>query len=231
MLRLKPDDIAKIDKAMTEADGSRAGAAKLLGVAYVQISQAISRHPILRASWLQKDDNYITPVESDSPRLTNRHPPLEVSVKTDDEIRAGELTKIENRTIAVGPDKALSRSLHKLGFRAAEVEKLLTVEEFAGQHFTKTLSLMHGGVVKASIRAMLLLEKIEEEYLQDENLSEKDRIFYWDVYFRLLESLRALGSQADKAAITRALINQRKNAPGLGKPGFTAVQVNISKEK
>lgn len=214
-----------IDKALTEANGDRGVAAKLLGVAYVQVSQAISRHPALRASWIQKDDNYVAPVPSDSPRLVDRHAPGEVT--DPDEIRAEALGNVERKLVAVGPDKALNRSLHKLGFKSAEIEKLTSMEEFAGQHFTKTLSLLHGGIVRGASRLMLLMEQIEEGYLMNEDLSQSDRNFWWDNYFKVIESLRALTEQSNKAAITRALVKQKGNAPGLGKPGFTALQVNV----
>lgn len=231
VFRLTPDELALVDKAMRAAEGKRADAAKLLGVAYVQLSQAISRHPVLRSTWIVKDDDYVEPVESDNPRLAHRSPPGEVTVRTDDEIRARQLTRVENKVVAVGPDKQLSKSLGKLGFRTEEVDKLVTVEEFAGQHFVKTLSIMHGGVIKGAMRVMLLLERIERDYLSQDDLSDADRNFYWDVYFRLLESLRALGSQADKAAITRALVNQKGRNPGLGKPGFSAIQINVGQQK
>lgn len=213
---------------MCKADGDRATAAKYLGVAYIQISQAISRHPALRSQWIKKDDNYVDVVASDSPRLTDRHPTGEV--RTSDEIRATALTNVENKQVAVGADRSLSKSLSKLGFRANEIEKLTTVEEFAGQHFTKTLALMHGGIIKGAMRIMLLIEKIEADYLQDDNLSDEDRKFYWDIYFRLIESLRSLGEQSNKAAITRALVNQKGKPNGLPKPGYTAIQINVGKK-
>lgn len=230
VLRLTPDEIAKIDKALTLSEGDRAKAAKLLGVAYIQISFAITRHPVLRASWLQNDSGYVEPVSSDSPRLTHRHPPGEVSAQTPEEIRAQALTNVENKLVATGPDKSLSKSLGKLGFRVNEIEKLTSMEEFAGQHFTKTLSLMHGGIIRASMRLMMLMEKIEETYLTDDGLDEKERNWWWDVYFRSLDSLRMMTEQGNKAAITRALVSSKKSTP-LGKPGFsptTAIQINAT---
>lgn len=224
-MRLTPNELALIDKALVASEGDRAKAAKLLGVAYVQISQAISRHPVLRSQWLQKDDNYVTPVPSESPRLTDRHAPGEVT--TDDEVRADALTNVEKKLVAVGPNKELNKSLQRLGFKGAEIEKLTTMEEFAGQHFTKTLSLLHGGIVRGAARLMLLMEEVEQEYLMKDDLSASDRSFWWDQYFRIIESLRALTDQSNKAAITRALVKQKGNAPGLGKPGFTALQVNV----
>lgn len=228
VLRLTPNELAVIDKALTEAEGDRGIAAKLLGVAYVQISQAISRHPVLRSQWIQKDDNYVSPVPSDSARLVDRHAPGEVS--TEDELRAEALTKIENKLVAVGPNKELNKSLAKLGFRTAEIEKLSSMEDFAGQHFTKTLSLLHGGIVRGAARLMLLMEEIEEEYLMDDTLSTSDRNFWWDSYFKIIESLRSLTEQSNRAAVTRALVKQKGNSPGLGKPGFSAIQINVGRD-
>lgn len=227
VLRLTPAELAKIDQALFKTDGNRPLAAKLLGVPYIQLSHAITRHQVLRSTWLRKDDNYVEAVESDSPRLTDRNPPGEV--KTSDEIRATALTKIENKVVAVGPEKSLSRSLSKLGFKNAEIEKLTTVEEFAGQHFTKTLSLMHGGMIKGAMRLMLLAERIEADYLTASDLPESERNWWWDTYFRILDSLRMMNDQSNKAALTRAMINNQKGRGGPGKPGFTpttAIQIN-----
>lgn len=226
VLRLTPDKIALIDKAMTEANGDRKVAAKYLGVPYIQLSMAVSRHPTLRAVWSPKDESYVEPVTNDNPRLVSRHPPKEVL--TSDEQRGLELRKIEDKVVAVGPEKSLSKSLSKLGFRAAEIEKLTTVEEFAGQHFTKTLSLLHGGMVQSAMKLMLMADRIEKTYLMDDGLEEKERNFWWDTYFRIIESLRAMNDQSNKAALTRALVRQKSGFGSGSKPGFsTAIQINV----
>lgn len=229
VLRLTPNEIAMVDKAMVEAQGDRATAAKLLGVAYVQLSFCISRVPALRSQWIRNDEGYVTDVESSNPRLASRNAPGEVS--SEDELRAEALTKVEKKISAVGPEKSLNKSLHKLGFKVSEVEKLTSMEELAGQNFTATLALLHGGIIKGSARLMLLMETVEQEYLMRDDLSESDRKFWWENYFRIIESLRSLADQSNKAAITRALVKQKGQLGGPGKPGFTAVQVNISKDK
>lgn len=231
MLRLTPDDMAKIDLAMRAADGDRGKAAAFLGVAYIQLSQAISRHPQLRATWIKKDDDFAVPVASDNPRLAHRHEPGSPSVKTQDEIRAGGLARQESLLLSVGPNKELNKSLQKLGFKLAEIDKLSSIEEFAGQHFSKTLTLVHGGMIQSGLKLMLMAESIEQKYLMRDDLSDEDRKWWWDTYFRLIDSLRMMSDQTNKAAVTRALIEAKKR--GNSKPGFqanppTLIQINTA---
>lgn len=227
--RLTAEDIAKINRALEAMLGDRKNAAELLGMSLNRINAAIENHPALSARWKTTNALLDGNTKADLSPMANRRAPVPLALSPADRI-AVELTVSE---------KKMSKSLAKLGFNHKEIEAISSVEEFAGQHFKDTLSIMHGGLLKSAMRLMMLSERIERTYLQDDKLSEKDRRYWWDIYFRTLEKLRDFNEQTNKAALTKALVElKEKEAAGGGmkntKPNFaplSAMQVNITGAK
>lgn len=217
------EDIARAHKALEAAKGDRKFAAEILGIEPGRLAMWIARYPQLHAQW------------------SGERPTQLGEVKVKDEIDAVArtlpkplaLTEPQRMAIALEMnEKKLNKSLAKLGFKQNEITAISNVEEFAGEHFQSTLSIMHGGLLKSAMRLMLLAERIESTYLQDESLEERDRKYWWDTYFRILEKLRDFNEQTNKAALTKALIEMKKkeSGGGMSKPGFspqTAIQINV----
>jgi hypothetical protein len=225
---LTAEDIAKINRAMEACEGDQKAAAEILGMDKTRLAQAVQRVPSLSARWKHSAGIAAGELVTQSDEV-NRTTPKELAL-TSSERMAIELSVTE---------KKLNRSLVKLGFRQKEIEAISAVEEFAGNHFQQTLSIMHGGLLKSAMRLMLLAERIESTYLQDDHMEERDRKYWWDTYFKILEKLRDFNEQTNKAALTKALIEiKRKEAEGGGvkntKPSFqplSAVQVNVTGAK
>lgn len=221
--RITVEEIAQINKAMEAVQGNRAAAAEIVGIEKSRLDRAIITTPALTARWktteaLADGEVVINPVTT-----INRTPPVPLGLSSADRM-AIELSTGE---------KKINKSLAKLGFKQAEITAISSIEEFAGQHFQETLSIMHGGLLKSAMRLMLLAERIEQTYLQDDNLEEKERDWWWSRYFQILENLRGMNEQTNKAALTKAIIEiKKKEGGGLGKPGFsphttTAIQINV----
>lgn len=226
--RITSEDIAKINKALEASGGNHAAAAEILGMPTHRVNYAVRSHPALSARWRTGEDLVEGKTDINPVTVINRTPPKPLELAPSQKL-AVELT--------VG-EKKLNKSLAKLGFKSAEIQAISSVEEFAGQHFEETLSIMHGGLLKSAMRLMLLAERIEGDYLQSDDLEGRDRDFWWKVYFEILEKLRSMNEQTNKAALTKALIEmKRKESEGgnpRGKPGFqplSAVQINVNGAK
>lgn len=218
--RITAEEIVRINRALEITKGSLNSTAKLLGVPRNRIQSAVADHESLK-HWRTEASLLAgkTPIELDPVEEVNRKLPETLA-----------LSAAEKRAQAlVVQEKNLNKSLTRLGFGHKEIEAISAVEEFAGQHFETTLSVMHGGMLKSAMRLMILVEKIEREYLQDENLDEKGKKWWWDIYFRILENLRLMNDQTNKAALTKAMIEIKKKETGkAGKLGFTPVQINFN---
>jgi hypothetical protein len=222
--RVSGEEIVRINRALEITKGNMTAAAKLLGVPITRVKDAVKNIPALEI-W-KRDEIAVTttPVESSIEVEVNRVLPPEIA-----------LSPSEKRAQAlVVTERNLNKSLSRLGFKSTEIEAISSVDEFAGQHFEQTLSIMHGGMLKSAMRLMLLVERIEQTYLQDESLDEKDKRWWWDIYFRILENLRLMNDQTNKAALTKAMIEIKKKESRenkLGKPGFTPIQINVSTDR
>lgn len=223
--KLTSEDIAKVNKAMEACDGNRKAAAEVLGMPYQKLVETVVKVPALYARWgndkaVLGGEVMVNPVTT-----INRVPPTPTGLSAS-ERRAAAL---------VVQEKRMKKSLSRLGFQKAEIEMISSVEEFAGKHFEQTLSIMHGSLLKSAMRLMLLATRIEKDYLQDEGLDEKDRKWWWDQYFRILETLRDFNDQTNKAALTKAMIDiKRKETNSLGKPGFSStplVNINVGQNQ
>ncbi len=222
-----PEEIAKLNNVLEAVNGDRADAMRVLDWPPHRVNNMISNVPALFAKWRRTNELMHGEVATTPEAAIERTPPKELALTPSEKMAAALVVQ----------EKYLKRSLAKLGFKSHEVEALSAVEEFAGQHFKETLSVMHGGMLKGAMRLMMLADRIERDYLQDENLDEKEKRWWWDTYFRILESLRSMNDQANKAALTKAMIEikEKESRTGMtisGKPGFTpltsAVQVNVT---
>lgn len=217
-----PSDLVKVNAALEEVKGDRTLAARLLGVDKGRVEALIKWNPTLKNRWAEKPSE-----PADAPALTEDQ--MITRVQTEPLAKSNE----EKMAVAlVMSERKMSKSLRKLGFGATEIDAISSIEEFAGAHFSETLSIMHGGMLKGAMRLMMLSDRIEQTYLQDDTLEDKDRRYWWDTYFRILESLRSMHDQANKAALTKAMIDIKKNeGKGGGKPGFSplsAIQINVT---
>jgi hypothetical protein len=203
---ITPEVIEQTNRALEEAKGSATLAAKILGEEPTRIHSIIRNTPVLKARWGQGEQAAVDVVD---------RAPLPQVVPTKQEQLAASLT---------GQEKRLDKSLSKLGFSASEVRAISEVEEFAGAHFQDTLKILHGGMVKSSIRLMLLAEHIYATYLTDEDADPKETNRWWDRYFTLQQHLRDTNDAANRAALTQAMVrlkqNEATNGKGPGKPGF-----------
>lgn len=213
----------KLDQCLTELKGDRKLAAEVMGLSTDQVKTLISSVPALRVKWGQGE---------------RQIPETEVEV-IDRKPIAPALVRAEKAAEAlVNQEKGMSKSLSKLGFKSHEIEAIQTMEEFAGQQFDRTLSILHGALLKSSMRLSLMAEHIEETYLQDPGLDPRTQSMWWNTYFRILENLRLQNESAYKAALTRAVIKakekEKEGGGPVGKPGFgslTAVQINVGDKK
>lgn len=227
--RVTVEEIAQINKALEATEGDFQAAADILGCTRNRIAHAVQRQPALTARWRSDKALVDGKTAIDSITTINRIKPKPLELAPQQRL-AIELSINE---------KKMNRSLAKLGFRAAEIQAISSIEEFAGQHFEETLSIMHGGLLKSAMRLMLMAERIERDYLQGDIEDPKERGFWWDTYFEILEKLRSMNEQTNKAALTKALIEiKRKEAEGggqrSGKVGFqplSAVQINVTSTK
>lgn len=212
-------DVAKIHKALEATEGSLPPAAELLGVSYGRLKMLVDGTKKLRSQWRKdKRDPNSPPLQPED--LLDRTAPRAVML-TQDEKNALAL-KMQNR-------KHLTKSLARLGFNDKQLESVTAIEEFAGQHFNETLTILNGGCVRQSIQLMFTAQHLEQTYLQREDLKESDRKFWWDTYFRILENIRMMNDSAQKAALTRAMIDIKKaQVLQQGKPGFGGVQIQIN---
>lgn len=220
------EDVAKVNSALELTNGDRKAAAELLGAPVGRINSLITNDHSLRARWQISDASAAGETEINDVTIVDREQPKVLA-----------LTEEEKRSIALASqEKKLNKSLAKLGFKTKEIEAISSVESFAGQHFQETLSIMHGSMLKSAMRLMLLAERIEQDHLQNDALDEKERKWWWDCYFRILEQMRHMNSETNKAALTRSLIDlKRKEKDTLGKPGYSTpgvlIQVNNNGNK
>lgn len=217
-------DVVKIHKALEATEGRLPPAAELLGVSYERLKMLVDGTKRLRSQWRKdKRDPNDPPLQPED--LLDRKAPRAV-VLTQDEKNALAL-KMQNR-------KHLTKSLARLGFNDKQLESVTAIEEFAGQHFNETLTILNGGCVRQSIQLMFTAQHLEQTYLQREDLKDADRKFWWDTYFRILENIRMMNDSAQKAALTRAMIDIKKQqVAAQGKAGFgvptVAIQINDAK--
>lgn len=208
---------------MEACDGNRKAAAEVLGMPYQKLVETVVKVPALYARWGNDKEVLGGEVMVNPVTTINRVPPHPL-----------QLTPAQRTAAALSvQEKRLNKSLARLGFKRTEIEAISSVEQFAGRHFEQTLSIMHGGMLRSAMRLMIMAQRIEDTYLQDEGLDEKDRKYWWDTYFRILESLRDFNDQTNKASLTKAIIAlKKKEGNGLGKPGFStpavAIQINNS---
>ncbi len=212
------DDIATLDACLEKCSGSHAMAARVMNKPEDWVRRVIKANPALQARWSLHTKGQDVKTEAD----TVDRPALPKTIIPAEQYAAA----------LIGQEKKLGQSLKKLGFSEQQRDAILNIEAFAGQHFQETLSVVHGGLVKGFLRLIFMSESIEEKYLQDEGMSESDKRFWWNNYFRILENLRAMNDQVNKAALTQAMIDiKKKQSQGGAKPGFTALtQVNISRD-
>lgn len=219
---ITPDVIEQANRALEACNGNHAHAAQVLGWDEKRMYRVIRGSPALRAKWGKGNDTE----EPKSPVDVVDRKPLPLALRPEEQV-AVALTEQERK---------LHKSITKLGFSAKEAEALQSMEQFAGAHFQESLSLLHGGMLKSSAQLMLLKDRILTEYLSDDMMDPKDQRFWWDTFFRVIDQIRMMAAEGNKAALTRAMIDlKKKEAEGGmkgGKPGFSplvAVQVNGGK--
>ena len=210
--------VEETNRALESVAGNPGAAARLLNVTTRRVYNIINHNPAMRAKWSKSLD--VGPV-SGTDILDRPTPPPELPVAN------------QTAIALIGQERKLTRSLARLGFSSKEQSAISEFESFAGQHFQESLKILHGGMLKNAMSLMLLAEQIRSENLFDEALRDEDREKWWNIYFRVLEEIRGMNDQANKAALTQAMIalKEREAREGkLGKPGFSAqhiaVQVN-----
>jgi hypothetical protein len=209
------DDVKMLDAALEKAHGVQSTAARILCRSEEWVRRVIKITPALQARW--------------SPHTPNQEVKTAADIADRPDLPKPLMPAEKMALALVGQEKKLRGSLSKLGFSEKHQQSILNIEEFAGQHFRETLSIVHGGLVKGFLRLTFMAEHIEEVYLQDDGLDDSQKKFWWNNYFRILENLRAMNDQVNKAALTQAMIDiKEKQAKGGMKPGFTSLtQINV----
>lgn len=213
---ISEDDILKANTFLKEVDGNIEEAALLMGVKTEELEDLIDESPVLKSMYGK--DRKAIPYD-DAKKAARQLPP---ALTNPPSVRIAEAL--------VTQENQLSVPLTNLGFSPTEAKDIVSIEEFAGQHFDRSLAILHGGMVKTAMRLIFQASEIEKKYLQDPSLEQKDRDSWWEIYFRILENIRKQNDQAQKAALTRAMIKSQKQ--NKGKPGFqsgvpsVAIQVN-----
>lgn len=213
---ISEEDILKAHTCLKETHGDLEDAALLMGTTKPKLLEIIEGSPVLNSVYGKRRKDIPYDPEQEAARSSLPSP-----IPNPPAVRMAEAMVIQ--------EASLGQPLAALGFNPTEVKSILSIEEFAGTHFDRSLSMLHGGMVKTSLRLIFQAQEIERKYLNDPSLEQKDRDSWWEIYFRILENLRKQNEQASKAALTRALIKGQKNGNGLGKPGFTpgvAIQIN-----
>lgn len=211
----------KLDQVLVETNGDRKLAAEVMGLKPEQVRNLITNTPALRVRWGGGE---------------RQVPETEVEV-IDRKPIAAPLVRTEQAALALtNQEKSMAKNLRKLGFKSHEIESIQTMEEFAGQQFEQTLAALHGALIKSSMRLALMADHIQDTYLMDPGMDERDQSRWWQTYFRVLENLRLQNETAYKAALTRAVIkakdHEQKHGKSGGNPGFVALtQVNIGKKE
>ena len=203
---ISEEDILKAHTCLKETQGDLEDAALLMGITKDKLKEIIEGSPVLNSVYgkRRKDIPY-------EPEQGAARSDLPSPIPNPPAVRMAEAMVVQ--------EASLGQPLAALGFNPTEVKNILSIEEFAGNHFDRSLSMLHGGMVKTSLRLIFQAQEIERKYLNDPSLEQKDRDSWWEIYFRILENLRKQNEQASKAALTRALIKGQKNGRP-AQPGF-----------
>jgi hypothetical protein len=201
--------IADTNAALEKTQGNVIAAAQILGVSKNRVYNIINTTDAMRAKWGKGND-----ASAPSPQDIVDRPPLPREVSPAQATAAA----------LAGQEKKLDKNLRGLGFSKDEITAISSVEDFAGSHFQESLKILHGGMVKCTMRLMLLAEKIYNDYLTDPDMDPKELDRWWGRYFQILENLRESNDASNRAALTQAMVAlkkaEAKNANGPGKPGF-----------
>ncbi len=208
--------IAETNRALDATAGHVSAAARLLNVKPERVYNIINSDPSMRAKWSKSKS--VGPVAGTEVLDRPEAPPALAPA-------------VEAAVAMIGQETKLTKSLSRLGFSKKEVNAISEFESFAGQHFQESLKILHGGMLKNAMSLMILAEQIRSEYLFNEDIDPITRDRWWDLYFKTLEEIRLMNDQANKAALTQAMIvlKERESKEGrLGKPGLGPVMVQIN---
>lgn len=238
------DEVSRIDAALVHAKGSRAAAARLLGIKADRVYVVLKHNPAMRLKWgLDKPE--VPDVELGE---IDRKPSL---VSPRDEAVSAAIAKQDNM---------LSAGVRGTGlFKDEEVDFLSTLETTYGQNIVGTLQLAQAGMAHSLVKLLMLQRSLEARIAEVDsdpdkfyremsmpggvtNVVKEAHEFRLELTDRLLSvtaEIRKMAESGNKAALTRAQVEKIKAdlTGGDGKqakPGFArggppvAIQVNAS---
>lgn len=221
-------EIHQINLALENAGGDRALAAVSLSMPKAQLVDAITANPILRTKWM-------TP-RKESDRTT----PSEASTVHREMVKLEPIVGDEPMPLAVveavaKEDRALEKGLKGLKLDDDLVNLAVSLRDFQSKHFSRSMELMGGGLVRRYLKIEQAIDKIEValDALATEDcapealmgLALKEQMLRKD-RAQLIALQQSAFDRVNKAALTQAIIAQKQadtNGAGkakVGKPGF-----------
>ena len=208
---------AKIHKALEAADGNVAAASKILDVSDRDLWEAIRYNADLRARW--------------TPHLAERPSGAVAKVPSAKPSAADDAAKM------AAEDAVLRQGLEKVGLPANLSQKAISMRQFHGKQYAKCIDIIGAGVVMTYLSLLDMLDDANKKVLDPEayNLEPEDIPQWLDQRVALLKEVREYHDRYTKAALTRAILEQKKaestgGRPQSRKPGF-APMIAIKGEK
>ena len=222
---------ANVHKALTETQGDRAAAAKLLGWEHSKLQSYVHTTEELSALWNKPGlfsnhagvpDMPTPPSDSDSldrppidgPLLGVGSKILPSNVTPNDQILAQAMAVESYR---------LCRGLERIGLKEKEVGEAFGMSDFNGLHFKDSIGIISGGVTRLSVKYQSAVKTIIElrlpeilEGLKEAGSDQKQRAPWIAEEALLYKSLIGLGAEcrkimdaANRGALTQAIIRSK----------------------
>lgn len=145
-----PEEIARVDAALTKTQGNRKHAAIALGLDPKKVYDMVCDNGPLAAKWGKKHPDAVEPGPDTDIHREPGLRPMEV-----DEQKVVEALNKE--------DALLGKGLTRLGFNTKEKRFLQQLSQTYRSSFSSVLDLAHGGAAQANVRLLLVLENLTEK--------------------------------------------------------------------
>lgn len=238
---LSPEELEHFDAALTETNGNRKMAAKVLNTSIPRLQRYIEREEFLRSKWGEAEKKEIADPEVHRPITISKEQALAIATAKE--------------------DGTLQKGFKALGYEDADRDFLQKVANLSSVPALNMLDLTIGGMVKSFTDLLLIKEKLKEKLLDVvENpgnyevempngtiaqLPHKVMVDLVDRITAISKEMRSMNTAAEQGQIVRAKIREierheaeakkeGKKLPGfpVGTKNVTLVQNNYgSKEK
>jgi hypothetical protein len=236
--------VARIDAALELHGGDRAAAATQLGISQSDLKNEIHNTRALRVRWAQsKRNEALPPDQADA---------MHREVMELEPVVGGELVTEKDAQALAKEDRSLTKGLKSLGLNPMLVDLASSFQQFQSKHFSRSMEIMGGGLVRRYLMIEQAIDKVEAELqaLMEgppddcdveqkiawmSSMAEREKTLRQDRQV-LIELQQKAYDRVNKAALTQAIIAQKQadaSNPGkrAGKPGFgvkRATQINAA---